>query len=104
MPVYDNDFQEQPKAITEGIENRESNPHTVDIPNSIKDLEFGNPAEEITTIEAPIANNMGSAVLQYPVKIPAGRLGMAPALDIQYNSDGGNNWLGLTGTSQWELL
>jgi len=46
-------------------------------------------------IEPPQANNMGSASLSYPLEVPPGRVGMQPQLAVQYNSAGGNGWMGL---------
>lgn len=68
-------------------------------PNSINDLKQANPADEINVINAPVANQMGSAMLSLPIKIPMGRNDLQPALSIAYNSDGGNGWLGL----DWDL-
>lgn len=68
-------------------------------PNSIQDLKMANPGEGITVIGAPVANEMGSAAVSLPIKIPDGRNGMEPELNIAYNSDGGNGWLGL----DWNL-
>jgi RHS repeat-associated protein len=68
-------------------------------PNSVKDIKMANPAEAITTIEAPTANMMGGTALTFPIKIPTGRKGMEPELALQYNSEGGHSWLGL----DWNL-
>ncbi|MDX2070966.1 MAG: SpvB/TcaC N-terminal domain-containing protein [Haliscomenobacter sp.] len=68
-------------------------------PTEIKGLEAGNPSNNITFIAPPGQNNMGTANLQFPLKLPAGRQGMQPQLAIQYNSEGGNGWLGLG----WDL-
>ncbi len=67
--------------------------------NSIKNLSFPDPTEEITVIKIPEANQSGNAVVSFPVKLPGGRDGMEPELNIQYNSEGGNGWLGLG----WDL-
>ncbi|WP_417353690.1 SpvB/TcaC N-terminal domain-containing protein, partial [Flavobacterium alkalisoli] len=64
-------------------------------PTSIKDIKAANPSAAINTIEAPSANSMGSANMGYPIVIPTGRQGMQPSLGIQYNSSGGNGWLGI---------
>ena len=64
------------------------------IANSISDLSIPYPAEQITLIEAPTAGEMGSALLSFPLMLPAGRLGMQPDLVVGYNSEGGNGWLG----------
>lgn len=68
-------------------------------PTSMSGIQMPDATSEIVTIAAPTPNQMGSAVLGYPIKLPAGRNGMEPQLAVQYNSDGGNNWLGLG----WDL-
>ncbi len=68
-------------------------------PTSIKDLKAADPSAGIVTIAPPAANTMGSANLSFPLKLPAGRQGMQPALAMQYNSEGGNGWMGLG----WDL-
>jgi hypothetical protein len=65
------------------------------VPTMISDLEAANPLEGITLIQPPTANNMGTANLNYPLQIPAGRGGMQPNLALTYNSGGGNGWLGI---------
>ena len=65
------------------------------VPTMISDLEAANPLEGITLIQPPTANNMGTANLNYPLQIPAGRGGMQPNLALTYNSNGGNGWLGI---------
>jgi RHS repeat-associated protein len=67
--------------------------------NSIKHLSFPDPTEEITVIKMPEASQSGNAALSFPVKLPGGREGMEPEINIQYNSEGGNGWLGLG----WDL-
>ena len=62
---------------------------------SIKDIKAADPSAGIVSINPPIANNMGTANLNFPIKIPQGRQGMQPQLTITYNSEGGNGWLGL---------
>ncbi len=64
-------------------------------PTTIKDLKAADPSAGITPIEAPSPNNMGTANLNYPLKIPAGRQGLQPQLAITYSSESGNGWLGL---------
>ncbi|MEL7247890.1 MAG: SpvB/TcaC N-terminal domain-containing protein, partial [Bacteroidota bacterium] len=49
----------------------------------------------ITFIEPPQANNRGTAALSYPLTLPPGRKGVQPDLNITYDSDGSNSWLGL---------
>ncbi|NRB48378.1 MAG: hypothetical protein HRU41_11950 [Saprospiraceae bacterium] len=63
--------------------------------NKIQDFSKADPAEGITVIPAPLPNNTGSAATGFPIKLPPGRLGIAPVLSIQYNSDAGNSWLGM---------
>ena len=68
-------------------------------PNAMSGIQNPDPTSEIVTIAAPTANQMGSANLDYPIKLPAGRNGMQPQLTIQYNSEGSNGWMGLN----WDL-
>lgn len=68
-------------------------------PTSIKDLKAADPSANIDAIAPPTANNMGTANIQLPIKIPAGRKGMQPQLALRYNSEGGNGWTGLG----WDL-
>ncbi|NMA15625.1 MAG: hypothetical protein GX935_00055, partial [Erysipelotrichia bacterium] len=64
-------------------------------PTSIKNLAVADPFEGVRLINPPVANNMGTANTELPIDIPAGRGGMQPNLSIQYNSSGGNSWMGL---------
>jgi RHS repeat-associated protein len=64
------------------------------VPTSIKDFKMADPAEGVSMINAPTANNSGNAVLSFNMKLPDGRLGMQPDLGIQYNNEGGSSWLG----------
>ncbi|MBO7630464.1 MAG: hypothetical protein J6S87_11105, partial [Bacteroidales bacterium] len=64
-------------------------------PTSIKELAAANPLEGLQLIQAPAANNNGTANLSYRLEIPAGRQGMQPDLALTYNSGGGNGWLGV---------
>ena len=64
-------------------------------PTSIKELEAANPLEGLQLIQAPTANNSGTANLSYQLEIPAGRQGMQPNLALTYSSNGGNGWLGV---------
>jgi len=64
-------------------------------PTSIKDYKAGDPSAGIPVIAAPVANSMGNASMSFPIKIPKGRNGMQPNLNLNYSSDGGNGWLGL---------
>lgn len=62
-------------------------------------LQRPDPTSQITLIEAPVADNNGSANLRFPLKLPFGRLGLQPDLAITYNSDHPNGWLGVG----WDL-
>ncbi|WP_242158318.1 SpvB/TcaC N-terminal domain-containing protein [Aestuariivivens sediminis] len=69
------------------------------IPTTMQNMNVANPSIEVNTIEPPQANAMGTATLSYPIEIPEGRQGIQPEINLQYSSDGGNNWLGLG----WDL-
>ncbi len=69
------------------------------MPTSITDLEYGNPAEGVVSIAPPSPNNTGSVNTSFPIKLPAGRNGMMPSLSVNYNSEGGNGWMGIG----WDL-
>lgn len=69
------------------------------VQTEIKDFQAPKPDAGIKQIEAPKANNMGSAHLNYPLQLPPGRLGMEPNLQVSYNSNGGNGWMGMG----WQL-
>jgi len=64
-------------------------------PTQIKDIKAASPAAKVNLIDAPQANNMGDARLGYAIEVPPGRQGMQPQLAVQYNSSGGNGWMGL---------
>lgn len=64
-------------------------------PTTIKDIKAANPSLNIDFIEPPAANNMGNASLNYKLKLPAGRHGIQPQLAVNYNSEGGNGWMGI---------
>ena len=68
-------------------------------PTTMQGIKAANPNTGINLISPPSANSMGSAGISYPINIPAGRQGMQPSLGIQYNSGGGNSWMGLG----WDL-
>lgn len=69
-------------------------------PNSIGGLAAADPASEIDLIEPPDAGSTGSAMLQFPLKLPPGRAGLAPELAVTYDSDRSEGWLGLG----WDLM
>ena len=64
------------------------------MPTAISDLEPKSPAEGITLIQPPTANQQGDANISYPLSIPAGRQGMTPQLALNYSSSGGESWCG----------
>jgi hypothetical protein len=68
-------------------------------PTSLKDIKAANPIAGLNIISPPSANNMGTANISFPIEIPPGRQGMQPNLALQYNSAGGNGWMGMG----WDL-
>ncbi len=63
-------------------------------PTMMSDIKAADPSAEMTLISPPEVSQKGEANISYPIKIPAGRNGMQPQIDLQYNSDGGSGWLG----------
>jgi RHS repeat-associated protein len=77
-----------------------------DDPTSIKDIKAADPGANINLIAPPTAGSDGSAHLSYPIQLPAGRHGQAPALALDYDSTAANGsagpadgWLGVG----WDL-
>lgn len=64
------------------------------IPTTMSDLKVGDPASMMQIIEPPTPNNQGTSNLSYHIELPKGRQGVEPNLNITYNSDGGNGYLG----------
>uniref|UniRef100_UPI0023F22843 SpvB/TcaC N-terminal domain-containing protein n=1 Tax=Chryseobacterium sp. TaxID=1871047 RepID=UPI0023F22843 len=64
-------------------------------PNSIKDIKAANPSEGIVSIAPPAPNSMGSVTTNFPIKLPAGRAGIQPSLNVSYSSESGNGWMGM---------
>ncbi|HEY0653359.1 MAG TPA: SpvB/TcaC N-terminal domain-containing protein [Chryseosolibacter sp.] len=62
---------------------------------SMKGIKAANPNAGVNLIQAPGASSGGGAALGYALKIPAGRSGIQPQLNIGYSSSAGNGWLGL---------
>lgn len=63
-------------------------------PTMMSDIKAADPSSEMTIISPPEVSQKGDANVSFPIKIPAGRNGLQPQLAIQYNSEGGNGWLG----------
>jgi len=87
---------QKPKEIALTPEEPETK---ANIQNSIRDLTYPDPTEEVTVIKAPVASPTGNAALSFSVKVPDGRNGIGPQVSIQYSNEGGNGWLGLG----WDL-
>ena len=64
------------------------------VPTGIKDLKAADPSAGIQQIEAPTANQNGTASISYPFETPAGRNNIAASAGLQYNSDGGSSYVG----------
>ncbi|MGW0120374.1 SpvB/TcaC N-terminal domain-containing protein [Streptomyces sp. NPDC003327] len=68
-------------------------------PNQIQNIQAASPVTGVNQIAAPAANSQGDARLSYPLELPQGRAGLAPALAVDYASSAAEGWLG-TG---WDL-
>jgi RHS repeat-associated protein len=67
--------------------------------NRMHDIKVADPAEQMTLIAPPGANNEGDAALTYPLALPPGRRGMEPSLALRYRSSAGGGWVGVG----WDL-
>lgn len=63
-------------------------------PTTMDEVAPANPATGIQLIAPPVANNSGSANVAYRIEVPTARNGIAPNLQISYNSDSGSGMLG----------
>lgn len=68
-------------------------------PTQLKGIQYADPGDKINLIKAPSGNNQGSANLSYPIEVPLGRHGLAPSLQVEYDSANGNSWMG----QGWDL-
>jgi len=64
------------------------------VPTGISELRAADPAAGIRQIEAPTANQNGTASLSYPFETPAGRNDISAGAGLQYSSDGGSSFVG----------
>ena len=74
------------------------NPLSFD-PTTLSSIAAASPAANIDFVEPPSAASTGEAKLSYPIRLPRGRGSFSPELALQYNSGGGNGWLGVG----WDL-
>jgi len=68
-------------------------------PNSLQELAQADPAAGIVQIEPPVGGPTGAAMLDFSLTVPPGRQGLEPELAVEYDSSGGNGWLG----EGWDL-
>ena len=64
------------------------------VPTGISELKAADPAAGILQIEAPSANQNGTASLSYPFEVPAGRNDIGVSAGLQYSSEGGSSFVG----------
>ena len=64
------------------------------VPTGISELKAADPGAGIQQIEAPTANQNGTAALSYPFEAPKGRTGIAASAGLQYSSDGSSSYVG----------
>ncbi|MDX2380330.1 MAG: SpvB/TcaC N-terminal domain-containing protein, partial [Acidimicrobiia bacterium] len=61
-------------------------------------LQYADPVEGLSIIEAPDAISNGAATTSYAIDVPPGH-GITPELEVTYDSGGDNGWLGVG----WDL-
>ena len=64
------------------------------VPTGISELKAADPAAGIQQIEAPSANQNGTATLSYPFEVPAERNDIGVSAGLQYSSEGGSSFVG----------
>ena len=64
------------------------------VPTGISELKAADPAAGIQQIEAPSANQNGTATLSYPFEVPSGRNDIGVSAGLQYSSEGGSSFVG----------
>ena len=65
---------------------------------TVDGLEYADPTEGLSIVEAPVPNSDGSVELAYQLEVPPGH-GITPELVVQYGSGGDNGWMGVG----WDL-
>ena len=65
---------------------------------TVNGLEYADPKEGLSIVDAPVPNSDGSVDLAYQLEVPPGH-GITPELVVQYGSGGGNGWMG----EGWDL-
>ncbi|MDR6525890.1 RHS repeat-associated protein [Chryseobacterium rhizosphaerae] len=63
-------------------------------PTGISGLKAGDAAAARNFISPPGANQKGAANVAYPIVIPSGRRGMQPNINVSYDSNKSNGWMG----------
>ena len=64
------------------------------VPTQMADIEEPHPFANRVVLESPVANSNGTAVVNYPISVPAGRNGLQPNIDLTYSSTGGASVFG----------
>lgn len=65
------------------------------VPTTLSGMEYANPTSGVVSIAPPTPNSNGTASTGFPLKLPQGRNGMQPSLQVSYNSGAGNSWMGV---------
>ena len=65
---------------------------------TVNGLEYADPKEGLSIVDAPVPNSDGSVELAYKLEVPPGH-GITPEFVVQYGSGGGNGWMG----EGWDL-
>ncbi|WP_313092370.1 RHS repeat-associated core domain-containing protein [Chryseobacterium flavum] len=63
-------------------------------PTGISGLKAGDAAAARNFISPPGANQKGGANVSYPIVIPSGRRGIQPGINVSYDSNKSNGWMG----------
>jgi RHS repeat-associated protein len=65
------------------------------VPTAMAEVSYADPSAGVVSIAPPTPNSSGIVSTAFPLKLPQGRHGQQPSLQVTYNSEAGNSWMGI---------